>query len=237
MPRRKCLGYGKVIKSGITDQAVCFAANLGRTKLASVKMWALSRSPNNQSFGRRQSMLKKIILGIVVMLVVLIAVCLVLVMMQPAHYQVERSATINAPATTVFPLVNDFHKWDSWSPWAKLDPAMKTTFEGPAAGTGAMYSWAGNSQVGEGKMTITESRPSDLIKIKLEFIKPFAATNATDFTFTPSGNATNVKWTMAGDNNFIGKAFSLFMNMDKMIGADFEKGLAQMKTVAESGPK
>ena len=86
-------------------------------------------------------------------------------------------------------------------------------------------------------MTITESRPSDLIKIKLEFIKPFAATNATDFTFTPSGNATNVKWSMSGDNNFIGKAFSLFMNMDKMIGADFEKGLAQMKTVAESTPR
>jgi len=182
-------------------------------------------------------MLKKIILGIVVMLVVLIGVCLVLVMMQPAHYQVERSATINAPATTVFPLVNDFHKWDSWSPWAKLDPAMKTTYEGAPAGTGATYSWTGNSQVGEGKMTIIESRPSDLIKIKLEFIKPFAATNATDFTFTPSGNSTNVKWTMSGDNNFIGKAFSLFMNMDKMIGADFEKGLAQMKTVAESAPR
>ena len=178
-------------------------------------------------------MLKKILLGIVVMLVVLIAVCLVLVMMQPAHYQVERSATINAPAPTVFALVNDFHKWDSWSPWAKMDPAMKQTFEGASAGTGAMYSWAGNSQVGEGRMTIIESRPSDLIRIKLEFIKPFAATNVTDFTFTPSGNSTNVKWTMSGENNFIGKAFSLFMNMDKMIGADFEKGLAQMKTVAE----
>jgi len=105
------------------------------------------------------------------------------------------------------------------------------------AGTGASYSWVGNSEVGEGKMTITESRPSDLVKLKLEFIKPFAATSATEFTFTPSGNATNVKWTMSGDNNFIGKAFSLFMNMDKMIGADFEKGLAQMKKVAESPSK
>jgi len=180
-------------------------------------------------------MLKKILLGIVVMIVVLIAVFLVMVMMQPSHYQVERSATINAPAPTVFALVNDFHKWDSWSPWAKLDPAMKQTFEGAPAGTGAIYSWSGNSQVGEGKMTITDSRPSDLIKIKLEFIKPFAATNATDFTFTPSGNSTNVKWTMSGENNFIGKAFSLFMNMDKMIGGDFEKGLAQMKQTAEGG--
>lgn len=182
-------------------------------------------------------MLKKILLGIVVMFVVLIAVFLVMVMMQPAHYQVERSATINAPAPAVFALVNDFHKWDSWSPWAKLDPAMKQSYEGTTAGTGAIYSWAGNSEVGVGKMTITESRPSDLVKIKLEFIKPFAATNATDFTFTPSGNSTNVKWTMAGDNNFIGKAFSLFMNMDKMIGNDFDKGLAQMKKVAESASK
>lgn len=182
-------------------------------------------------------MIKKILLGIVVMIVVLIAVFLVLVMLQPAHYQVERTATINAPAPVVFGLVNDFHKWDSWSPWAKLDPAMKTNFEGAPAGTGAMYSWSGNSEVGEGKMTITESRPTDLIKIKLEFIKPFAATNATDFAFTSSGNSTNVKWTMAGDNNFIGKAFSLFMNMDKMIGGDFDKGLAKMKQVAESAPK
>ena len=182
-------------------------------------------------------MFKKILLGIVVMLVVLIAVCLVLIMMQPAHYQVERSTTINAPAPTVFGLVNDFHKWDSWSPWAKLDPTMKQSYEGAPAGTGAMYSWAGNSQVGEGKMTIVESHPSDLVKIKLEFIKPFAATNATDFTLTPAGNSTNVKWTMSGDNNFVGKAFSLFMNMDKMIGADFERGLANMKKVAESTPR
>lgn len=182
-------------------------------------------------------MFKKILLGIVVMLLVLIAVCLVLIMMQPAHYQVERSAVINAPAPTVFALVNDFHKWDLWSPWAKLDPTMKQSYDGAPAGSGAMYSWAGNSQVGEGKMTIVESHPTDLVKIRLEFIKPFAATNATDFTFTPAGNSTNVKWTMSGDNNFVGKAFSLFMNMDKMIGADFEKGLANMKRVAESAPR
>lgn len=182
-------------------------------------------------------MFKKILLGIVVMLVVLIAVCLVLIMMQPAHYQVERSTTINAPAPAVFALVNDFHKWDLWSPWAKLDPTMKQSYDGPSVGTGAMYSWSGNSQVGEGKMTITESVPSTSIKIKLEFIKPFAATNATNFMFTSQGSQTNVKWTMSGDNNFIGKAFSLFMNMDKMIGGDFDRGLAQMKRVAESAPK
>src|SRR5262245_10988888 len=182
-------------------------------------------------------MVKKILLGIVVMVVVLLAVVLVLVLRQPTHYQVERSTTINAPAPVVYGLVNDFHKWDSWSPWAKLDANMKQNYEGPPSGNGAMYSWSGNSQVGEGRMTIVESRPTDLIKIKLDFIKPFAATNATEFNFTQSGNQTNVKWTMSGDNNFIGKAFSLFMNMDKMIGNDFEKGLAQMKQAAESAPK
>ena len=182
-------------------------------------------------------MIKKIILGIVILVVVLVAVCAIVVALQPSHYQVERSATINAPAPIVFAQVNDFHKWEAWSPWAKLDPVMKQSYEGAPAGNGAVYNWSGNSQVGEGRMTITESHPSDLIKIKLEFIKPFTATNATDFTFTPQGNQTNVKWTMSGDNNFVGKAFGLIMNMDKTIGGDFEKGLTQMKTVAEAAAK
>ena len=178
-------------------------------------------------------MVKKILIGLAVVVVVLVVV----IALQPSHYRVERSATMNAPATVVFAQVNDFHRWNAWSPWAKIDPAMKQTFEGAPAGTGAVYAWAGNKDVGEGRMTITDSHPSDLIKIKLEFIKPFAATNATDFTFKPQGDQTAVTWTMSGDNNFIGKAFSLFMNMDKMIGGDFEKGLAQMKSVAEAAPK
>jgi len=182
-------------------------------------------------------MIKKILLYGIVVVVLIIAIFCVVVAMQPAHYQVERSAIINAPAPVVFAQVNDFHKWETWSPWEKIDPNMKKDFSGSAAGNGAVYSWIGNKDVGEGRMTITESRPSDSIKIKLEFIKPFAATNATDFTFTPHGNQTNVKWTMAGDNNFIGKAFCLFMDMDKMVGGDFEKGLAQMKTVAEGAAK
>jgi Polyketide cyclase / dehydrase and lipid transport len=182
-------------------------------------------------------MIKKVLLGIVIVVVVLVAVFAIVVALQPTHYHVERSAMMNAPAPVVFAQVNDFHKWEAWSPWAKLDPAMKQTFEGAPAGTGAVYRWAGNSQVGEGRMTITESHPSDLIKIKLEFLKPWAATNATDFTFTPQGNQTAVTWTMSGENNFVGKAFSLFMNMDKMIGNDFEKVLAQMRTVAEAAPK
>jgi len=146
-------------------------------------------------------------------------------------------ATIGAPAPVVFAQVNDFHNWDAWSPWAKIDPAMKKTHEGAPAGTGAIYTWAGNDQVGEGRMTLTESRPNELVRIKLEFMKPFASTADTEFTFKPAGDQTAVTWSMAGEKNFMAKAFGLFMNMDKMIGDDFEKGLAQMKSVAEAAPK
>ena len=182
-------------------------------------------------------MIKKILLGLVVFIVLLVVVFVCIVALQPSHYRIERSANINAPASVVFAQVNDFHKWEAWSPWAKIDPAMKQTYEGASSGTGAIYTWAGNNQVGEGRMTITESHPNDLIKIKLEFIKPWSATNATDFAFKPQGNQTAVTWTMNGDNNFMGKAFGLFMNMDKMVGGDFEKGLAQMKSVAETVAK
>jgi hypothetical protein len=178
-------------------------------------------------------MIKKILIGLAVVVVVLV----VFIALQSSTYRVERSATMNAPAPMVFAQVNDFHKWNAWSPWAKLDPAMKQTFEGAPAGTGAVYTWAGNKEVGEGRMAITESHPSDLVKIKLEFLKPFAATSDTTFTFKPEGNQTVVTWTMVGDKNFIAKAFHLFVNMDKMLGGDFEKGLAQMKSVAEAAPK
>ena len=182
-------------------------------------------------------MIKKILLGALVVIVLVCVIGCVVVAMQPSHYTVERSATINAPASVVFAQVNDFHKWEAWSPWAKIDPNMKTTYSGSAAGPGAVYSWVGNSDVGEGRMTITDSVPSTSIKIKLEFIKPFAATNATDFMFATQGNQTNVRWIMSGEKNFLMKGFTLFMNMDKMVGDDFEKGLAQMKTVAEAAAR
>jgi len=177
-------------------------------------------------------MFKKILIA----LAAIIALFLVVVAMQPSDFRIERAATISAPPAAVFAQVNDFHKWEAWSPWEKLDPAMKKNFEGAAAGTGAIYSWIGNSEVGEGRMTITESRPNELIGIKLEFLKPFAATNTTEFVFKPAGDQTAVTWSMFGKNNFMSKAFGLFMNMDKMIGTDFEKGLAQMKVVAETAP-
>ena len=133
-------------------------------------------------------MLKKILIGIAVILIVF----LVVVALQSADFRITRSTTIAAPADVVFAQVNDFHKWDAWSPWAKLDPAMKQTHEGAPAGTGAIYSWAGNKDVGEGRMTTTESRTNELIRIKLEFLKPFAAVNDTQFTFAPEGNQTTV---------------------------------------------
>jgi len=170
-------------------------------------------------------------------LFVIIAGLVVIIAMQPSDFRVVRAISINAPAATVFEQVNDFHKWDGWSPWAKRDPNMKQSHEGAPARVGGMYSWSGNDQVGEGRMTLTESRPSERIRIKLEFLKPFAATNIAEFDFKPDGNQTAVTWSMFGTNNFIAKAFGLFMNMDKMVGGDFEKGLAQLKSVAETAGK
>ncbi len=177
-------------------------------------------------------MLKKILIALAAIVVVFVVV----VAMQPSDFRIARTATISAPAPALFAQVNDFHNWEEWSPWAKLDPAAKTTFEGPAAGTGATFRWAGNKEIGEGSMTITESRPSDLIRIKLEFLKPFAATNTAEFTFKPDGDQTAVTWSMAGQSNFIGKTFCLFMDRDKMVGGKFEEGLSRMKSVVEAAP-
>ena len=153
---------------------------------------------------------------------------------QPDEFKVVRSAKISAPSEKIFPHVNDLHKWEAWSPWAKMDLACKNSYEGSPAGTGAILAWAGNKKVGEGRMTITESRPNELVRIKLEFFKPFKATNAAEFTFKPEGNQALVTWSMSGENSFMGKAFGLIMNCDKMVGGDFEKGLATMKSVAET---
>lgn len=175
--------------------------------------------------------------NIFLVLLLLIGIFAIIVAVQPAEYRVERSATIAAPAPVVFNQVNDFHNWEAWSPWAKLDPAAKNSFEGPPAGAGSIFRWSGNDKVGEGLMTILESQPSDRVKIKLEFIRPFADTANTEFAFKPSGDSTAVTWSMSGHRNFLAKAICLFMNMDKMVGGDFEKGLAQMKTTAEAAAR
>ena len=178
-------------------------------------------------------MLKKILAVIPVIVVVFV----IIVALQPAEFRVARTATVTAPAEVVFAQVNELKKWDSWSPWVKLDPAMKQTYEGPASGTGAISRWAGNNQVGEGSMTITESRPNELIRFNLEFIKPMAGTSTAEFSFKPEGSRTTVTWSMSGKNNFIAKAMCLFMNMDKMVGGEFEKGLSSLKSIAEASHK
>ncbi len=162
-----------------------------------------------------------------------IIIFLVIVAQQPADYCVTREATIAAPQADVFAQVNDFHNWEAWSPWAKLDPEAKKTFEGAPSGIGTIFTWSGNKKIGEGRMTMTESKPTDLIRIKLDFIRPFPSTGIAEFTFKSAPQQTLVSWSMMGKRNFIFKAMCLFMNMDKMIGGDFEKGLAQMKAVVE----
>ncbi len=163
----------------------------------------------------------------------IVAVVGIVVARRPSEFRVSRTTTIAAPAPVVFAQVNDFHKWSAWSPYEKRDPQMRKTYEGAPAGTGAVYSWAGNREVGEGRTTIVESRPSDLIRIRLEFEKPFKATSTAEFTFEPDGERTAVTWSLTGRHNFVMKAMCLFMNMDRMTGGDFEKGLADMKAVAE----
>jgi hypothetical protein len=178
-------------------------------------------------------MLGKLFFG----LVAVIAMFAGIVAMQPSEYRVARSAIIAAPQAEVFAQVNNFHNWEAWSPWAKLDPAAKAAFEGPPAGEGAVFKWAGNSEVGEGTMTLAESRPNELIRIKLEFVKPMAGTSTAEFTFKPQGDQTSVTWAMMGEHNFISKAICMIMNQERMIGSYFEKGLASLKAVAEAGKR
>jgi carbon monoxide dehydrogenase subunit G len=167
-------------------------------------------------------------------LAVVVILFIVAVASRPSTFRIMRSATVAAPPEVVFMQVYDLHRFQEWSPWAKLDPGCKTTFDGPGAGVGAAFSWSGNKKVGEGRMTLTESRPPEFIGFKLEFLTPFKATNTTEFTFKPDGGQTVVTWAMSGKCNFMAKAFGLFMNCDKMVGGDFEKGLAQMKSLAEA---
>jgi len=174
---------------------------------------------------------------ILIAIPVIIVGFLIIVAMQPSEFQVVRSATIAAPPDAIFPHVNELKKWEAWSPWMKLDPNAKSTYEGPPAGNGAAMSWAGNKDVGEGKMTITESRPPEFVRLHLEFYKPMAGTSESEFTFKPEGSQTAVTWSMTGKNNFIGKAMCLIMNMDKMVGGQFEKGLADLKLQVETAIK
>jgi uncharacterized protein YndB with AHSA1/START domain len=180
-------------------------------------------------------MRKVILIGLAVLVGIVVVVAGV-VAMQPNTFRITRSATMSAPPEKVFAQINDFHNWEAWSPWAKLDPAAKNTFGGPSQGEDATFAWDGNDEVGAGQMTILESKPNELIKIKLEFSRPMQDASTTEFTFTPAGEGTEVKWDMYGDHTFMSKAFCMLMNMDKMVGGQFEEGLANIKKVVETEP-
>ncbi len=174
-------------------------------------------------------MLKIIALVVAVLLVGIVA----LAALKPDSFRVKRAITIKAAPETIFPLIDDLHRWTAWSPYEKKDPAMKRIFSGAASGRGAAYAWDGNNNVGEGRMEITESSPLTRIAIKLDFIRPFEGHNIATFTLTPNEDGTEVIWAMDGPTPFISKLMQVFFNMDKMIGTDFEAGLADLKNIAE----
>jgi hypothetical protein len=176
-------------------------------------------------------MFKKFGLALAALVVALLA----FIQTRADSFAVDRTAYVAAPPALVYGLVADFHQWEGWSPWAKLDPAMKTTYAG--SGVGGSYAWEGNDKVGSGKMTFTDLKAPVLVGLTLEFIQPFPATNHTEFRFLPEGEGTRVTWLMTGKNGFLSKAFGLMVSMDQMVGKDFEKGLGAMKGLAEAAAK
>ena len=174
-------------------------------------------------------MFKTVLIGVVV----LVAAILVYAATMPDDFRVQRATSIKASPEKIFALISDFHRWDSWSPWEKMDPAMQRTFSGATAGKGAVYAWQGNSKVGEGRMEIADTSPPSRVMIKLDFIKPIEGHNTAEFTLDPKGDSTNVTWSMYGPSAYIAKVIGVFASMDKMIGKEFETGLANMKAVAE----
>lgn len=171
------------------------------------------------------------ILGIAAL--VLAAAALAYAASRPDSFRIERSATIQAQPDRIFALVNDLPQWKAWSPWENIDPALKRTYSGPTSGVGAVYSWAGNRNVGSGRMEITESLPGARITIKLDFLAPFEAHNIAQFTFNSQGESTTVSWAMYGPSPFLSKLMGLVFNMDRMVGGQFETGLANLKSRTE----
>ena len=172
----------------------------------------------------------KIIIATMILLVVTL---LIYAATKPDTFRVQRTVSINAPPNKVFGLINDFHTWASWSPWEKKDLAMKKTHSGAPQSKGAMLEWDGNKDVGTGGMEVLESVPASKIAIKLDFLKPFEAHNQAEFTLTSNASSTQVTWAMYGPQPFMMKVMDIVMNMDKMVGQDFEAGLANLKAVAE----
>jgi len=175
----------------------------------------------------------KAIAVIAVILAVAVAIILVLAATKPDEIRVQRTATIRAPAEQIFPLISDFQKWRGWSPYEEKDPAMKRSYEGAASGKGAIYAWAGDKNVGSGRMEILDAPAPSQVVIKLDFFTPFEGHNTAVFTMLPQGDGTHVTWLMHGPANFMSKLVQVFINLDNMIGRDFDAGLAKLKQVAE----
>ena len=170
---------------------------------------------------------------IVIVIGVLLAGLLGWAATKPDTFRVERSATIKAPPDKILPLISDFRNWRAWSPYETLEPGMKRTLSGPASGKGAVYAWEGDKNVGKGRMEIAEASPPSRITLKLDFEKPFAAHNIVNFTMEPKGDATSVTWAMHGPVPYLAKIVHVIFNMDRMVGQDFEVGLANLKALAE----
>ena len=177
-------------------------------------------------------MIKKILLG----LVAIIALVLIIAAFQPPQYRVERSRSIAASPDALFDQVNNHQNFAVWNPWQKMDPESVTTYSGPDSGVGAVASWAGE-KVGEGSATITESKPGELVRQRMDWKKPMEGVSTVDFTFEPDGDKTKVTWAMYGDNDYLGKLMGLFMNMDSMCGPPFEQGLADLEKIVTEYPK
>jgi uncharacterized protein YndB with AHSA1/START domain len=176
----------------------------------------------------------EIIAIIAVVLAIAIAVVLILAATKPDTFSVRRAITLRAPAEKIFPLINDFHQWGSWSPYENKDPAMKRSYSGPASGKGAVYGWEGNKNVGSGRMEILEASAPSKIVIKLDFFAPFEGHNTAEFAMLPQGDATTITWLMHGPAPFMNRMMQVFMNLDHMIGKDFEVGLANLKRITET---
>ena len=174
---------------------------------------------------------------ILLVLAALVAVFLIVAATRPDTFRYERRATIAASPAVVFGFMHDLRRFQDWSPWANIDPACKVVFSGPATGVGAAFSWEGNNKVGAGSMTCTASESAARLEFRLEFLRPMKAINTATFDLLPDGNGTAVTWSMTGKNNFMFKAVGLFMDCDKLVGKDFEKGLASLKTLAEAAAK
>ena len=176
----------------------------------------------------------EIVAIVAIVLAIAIAIVLIIAASKPDTFSVRRAATVRAPAEKIFPLINDFHHWGTWSPYENRDPAMKRSYSGPANGVGAVYGWDGNNNVGAGRMEILETSPPAKIVIKLDFFKPFEGHNTAEFTILPQGDATDVRWVMHGPAPFMSRLMQVFINIDRMIGKDFEIGLANLKRLTEN---